>query len=85
MKYQKTEWGLKVLDFAQRNGLTLKEVAARSGVNYNTFLQFRIGKTTGEAARVAEKVDAFMAEYAAEGRGSEAIRPWQGFGREATP
>lgn len=65
MRYQKTEWGIKVKIFTQRYGITLKELAAQSGVNYNTLLQVNIGKTPGEKAAVVEKVEAFMQEYEA--------------------
>lgn len=65
MRYQKTEWGIKVKIFTQRHGMTLKDLAAASGVSYNTLLQVNIGKTPGTKAAIVEKVEAFMADYAA--------------------
>lgn len=60
-RYRKTPWGRKVSDFSDEYGITIKEIAALSGVNYNTLLQVRIGRTPGE--QIIEKVEAFMKEY----------------------
>jgi len=65
MRYGKSEWGIKVKIFTQRYGMTLKTLAEKSGVSYNTLLQVNIGKTPGEKAGVVEKVEAFMEDYAA--------------------
>ena len=79
MRYQKTEWGIHIMNFAQRYGITLKDIATASGVSYNTLLQVRIGKTPGEKAAIVEKVEAFMKEYAAQHEPGEraAVRPFE--------
>lgn len=79
MRYQKTEWGIKVKIFTQRYGMTLKDLAAASGVSYNTLLQVNIGKTPGEKAAIVEKVEAFMADYAAKAdlTANKALRPFE--------
>jgi len=64
MRYAKTEWGIDVKVFTQRYGMTMKALASRAGVCYNTLLQVCIGKTPGEKAAIVEKVDAFMKDYA---------------------
>jgi transcriptional regulator with XRE-family HTH domain len=79
MRYQKTEWGIKVMNFAQRYGMTLKDLANASEVSYNTLLQVRIGKTPGEKAAIVEKVEAFMESYAAtaDPTANAALRPFE--------
>lgn len=75
MRYAKTEWGLNVKMFTQRYGLTLKDLAASSGVNYPTLLQVIIGKTPGHG--VAPKVDAFMEDYAKKNDPTLNLRPFE--------
>jgi len=65
MRYAKTEWGVKVKTFQMRYGITLKYMAAQSGVSYNTLSTMLVGKTTGEKSGALEKMNAFMEEYAA--------------------
>ena len=65
VRYQKTEFGIKTAIFSQRYGITLKDIAHACGLNYNTFLQMRIGKTTGEKVDAVAKVEAYMSDYAA--------------------
>ena len=61
-RYPKTEWGIKIMNYAQSKGITLKELARRAEVNYNTLLQVRIGKTPGENAQVVDKINSYINE-----------------------
>ena len=63
MRYAKTEWGIDVKVFTQRYGMTMKALASRAGVCYNTLLQVSIGKTPGNKTELIEKVEAFMADH----------------------
>ena len=65
MRYAKTEWGIDVKIFSQKYGITLKTLAKRCDVNYNTLLLTMVGKTTGDKSGAVDKVNAFMTEFAA--------------------
>lgn len=82
MRYEKTEWGIRVKVFSMRYGITLKEIAAAADVKYPTFLQVLVGKTPGHT--ITEKVDAFMEEYTAKKEADQTTnKKWNSF-EEAT-
>jgi hypothetical protein len=63
MRWPKTEWGIKVLNFKERYGLTLNALCDAAGVIPSVLRQVMIGKTPGYELKA--KVDAFIAEYEA--------------------
>ena len=63
MRYQKTEWGIKLINFKERWGMTLKDVAEQTDVSLSVLRQVMIGKTPGY--QIVETIDNFMSDYEA--------------------
>ncbi len=61
MRWPKTEWGIKVVNFKERYGLTLNALADAAGVRISVLRQVMVGKIPGYA--ITEKVNTFIAEY----------------------
>jgi len=61
IKYARTEWGMKVINFKHRYGISLKEIAEKAGVRAASMNAVMVGKHPGTELR--EKVDAFIAKY----------------------
>ncbi len=64
MLYAKTEWGMKVVSFTKRYGISQKSLCERVGVKQATLSAVRIGKTPG--ADLVRKIDMFIKQYEAE-------------------
>jgi transcriptional regulator with XRE-family HTH domain len=79
MRYPKSPWGLKVKMFSQQYGLTLKDIAERSGVKVSVLYQVQIGKTPGR--EIIPKVDAFIAAHESSNRPAPLLTT---FGKEET-
>lgn len=47
VKRRKTEFGIEVMTFTAETGISIKELAARSGVKYVTLLEAMVGKSPG--------------------------------------
>lgn len=47
MRKPKTEFGIEVKMFTARTGMTLRELAQRSGVKYTTLLDTTVGRCAG--------------------------------------
>ena len=62
-RYQKTPWGIKIINFKERYGMTLKELSTRAGVKVSVLRQVMIGKTPGY--EIVGKVDSFISDYEA--------------------
>lgn len=60
-----TPWAEKVETFRMRRILSLKEIADEAGVDYNTFLEVRVGRTPG--SKIVDAVDAYMERCLAQG------------------
>ena len=63
MKYQKTEWGIRVKTFMLKYGITQRKLADACGVSYPTLLAVIVGRTPG--LHIVPKVDAYIAEFTA--------------------
>lgn len=79
MRWPKTEWGIKVINFKERYGLTLIAIAEGAGVKESVLRQVMIGKTPGY--EIVEKVDAFLADYETTHTPGPKLAPF----KEATP
>ena len=64
-KYAKTPWGLKVKQFSEVFGITLKEITQETGVPYSSLLNTMNGTTSGERGTI-EKIDAYIAKKESE-------------------
>lgn len=64
-----TPWAEKVETFRMRRILSLKEIADEAGVNYNAFLEVRVGRTPGH--EIIPAVDAYMERCAATSGGEQ--------------
>ncbi len=79
MRWPKTEWGIKVVNFKERYGLTLNTLAEAAGVRTSVLRQVMIGKTPGY--EITEKVNSFIAEYEASHTPGPHLTPF----KEASP
>lgn len=57
----KTPFGIEVRTFTARTGMTVKELAMRSGVKYTTLVETTTGRCAGH--RLIPIVRKFMEEY----------------------
>jgi len=76
MRYQKTEWGIRVKIFSQRYGITLKDLSEAAGVKASVLYQVLIGKTPG--TDLVPKVEAFMERYEADNRPEPVLKTFAG-------
>lgn len=67
MRKPKTEFGVEVKAFTARTGMTLRELAERSGVKYTTLLDTTIGRSAGH--QLIPKVLDFIRSYDKGGKG----------------
>lgn len=63
-KKERTKFGVELSVFAARTGLTLKEVAEKSGVKYTTLIETSTGRCAGH--ELIPKVEKFMQEWSGE-------------------
>ena len=61
MKYKKTEWGMRIINFKESYGLSLNAIAKGAGVKCPVMRAVMIGKIPGY--EIVPKVDEFMANY----------------------
>lgn len=61
MRKPKTEFGVEIKMFTARTGMTLRELADRSGVKYATLLDTTIGRSAGH--KLIPKVQDFIRNY----------------------
>jgi predicted transcriptional regulator len=63
MRWPKTEWGIHVLTFKERYGLTFNIIADSAGIKASVLHQVMTGKTPGYS--IVNKVNSFIAHYEA--------------------
>ena len=63
MRWPKTEWGIKVINFKERYGMTMVEIARAAGVKLPVLRLVIVGKTPGY--EIVDKVDAFIEKHEA--------------------
>lgn len=67
MRKPKTDFGVEVKMFTARTGMTLRELAQRSGVKYTTLLDTTVGRCAG--VELIPAVRDFISSYDKGGKG----------------